>query len=185
MTPEKTKQQKQKARRREYQRWLSIIARCHYPKSGVFHLYGAKGIKLHEPWHDFNTWIAEVGYPPSDMHHLARIDTTKNYQPGNLRWSTRAEQLTRENKSRGRPAGVPNKLPSKNSKVWIYDQAQPITITRAAITLGMNRQSLTKRLKAIRQRRRVEVLHITMSELWLQFSDEELWLQFSDEALQD
>ena len=40
----------------------------------------------------FETFLRDVGMRPSDAHSLDRIDNDRGYEPGNVRWATRAEQ---------------------------------------------------------------------------------------------
>ena len=56
--------------------------------------YGGRGIKFaFESAVSMADWIiANIGYPPSPAHSLARIDNNRHYERGNLRWATRAEQ---------------------------------------------------------------------------------------------
>lgn len=75
--------------------WKSMMARCTRPWSVDFYLYGARGIQVHEPWHDVSVFIPEIisliGERPED-HSLDRIDNDGNYEPGNIKWSSAKEQ---------------------------------------------------------------------------------------------
>jgi hypothetical protein len=46
-------------------------------------------------WHD-DVWafVADVGERPSAKHSLDRVNPDGNYEPGNVRWATAAEQLS-------------------------------------------------------------------------------------------
>lgn len=69
--------------------------RCNNPKASRYHRYGGRGISVCGDWDDFPTFLAHV----SKLDHygdpgytLDRIDNDGNYEPGNVRWATYAEQ---------------------------------------------------------------------------------------------
>lgn len=78
-----------------YQMWHSMMKRCYNLKSKPYKDYGGRGIKVFEPFKEYNifkNWIIEnLGERP-EKHSLDRIDNDGNYQPNNLRWSTMIEQ---------------------------------------------------------------------------------------------
>jgi hypothetical protein len=80
-----------------YDRWQNMRRRCSNPKHAQYPNYGARGIKVCERWDksflDFLTDItATIGLPPTPKHTLDRTDNDGNYEPGNVRWATMAEQ---------------------------------------------------------------------------------------------
>ncbi len=76
-----------------YKLWMTMIARCHRPTSSGFPRYGARGILVCERWRtDFSAFAADVGERPSAGHSLDRIDNSRGYEPGNVRWATNSEQ---------------------------------------------------------------------------------------------
>jgi hypothetical protein len=82
---------------REYRIWMMIHQRCYNPKHVSYAHYKAKGITLFPEWHKdnkdgFEKFLAHVGNSPSQWHSLDRINNNKGYFPGNLKWSTAAEQ---------------------------------------------------------------------------------------------
>jgi hypothetical protein len=55
--------------------------------------YGARGIRVCDRWQqDFTAFLADMGERPSPKHELDRIDNSRGYEPGNVRWATRTQQ---------------------------------------------------------------------------------------------
>lgn len=76
---------------RIYNTWAQMLARCNNLKSTSYKHYGAKGIKVCERWHDFVNFYADMGDKPEGQT-LDRIDNSKGYEPGNVRWATWKQQ---------------------------------------------------------------------------------------------
>lgn len=77
----------------EHKTWVHIKQRCLNPKATAYYKYGARGITVHEAWiNDFNAFYQEVGPKPSPAHSIDRIDNSRGYEPGNVRWATSLEQ---------------------------------------------------------------------------------------------
>jgi hypothetical protein len=53
--------------------------------------YGARGIEFR--FADFASFIEVIGPRPSADYSLDRIDNDGHYEPGNVKWSTRHEQV--------------------------------------------------------------------------------------------
>lgn len=78
---------------KEYRAWHAIKNRCLNPRTKDFQRYGGAGIGMFHEWvNDFPAFFAHVGEAPSAEHQIDRIDTTRGYEPGNVRWATRSEQ---------------------------------------------------------------------------------------------
>lgn len=91
----------------EHKVWKGIIKRCTNPNSQDFAEYGARGITICPEWrNDFARFFAHIGPRPSPSHSIDRIDNNRGYEPGNVRWSTPAEQSN--NRRRRRWAKRPN-----------------------------------------------------------------------------
>lgn len=75
-----------------YKAWRGMISRCHNPKDKDFKDYGGRGIQVCSDWMDsFKSFLSGVGEAPVGMT-IDRIDNSKNYEPGNVRWVSRREQ---------------------------------------------------------------------------------------------
>lgn len=68
--------------------------RCDNPNTPHYSNYGGRGILFGFPSiRAFAEWVLDnIGCRPSETHSLDRIDNSRGYEPGNLRWATRTEQ---------------------------------------------------------------------------------------------
>ena len=77
----------------EYNSWQNAKDRCFNEKAKMYPWYGARGITMCERWKDsFENFIADMGDRPTKYHSLDRINVHGNYEPGNCKWSTKAQQ---------------------------------------------------------------------------------------------
>jgi hypothetical protein len=85
-------------RSKEHAAWTDAKQRCTNANQPEFHRYGGRGIKMCAEWmNDFSAFLAHIG-PAAPGLSLDRIDNDRGYEPGNVRWATRAEQCaTRKN----------------------------------------------------------------------------------------
>lgn len=74
-----------------YSTWLGIRNRCSNPGNASYDDYGGLGISVCERWNSFPLFVADVGERPYGKI-LDRIDGDGDYEPGNVRWATYAEQ---------------------------------------------------------------------------------------------
>lgn len=73
-----------------YSIWKAMIDRCEKKQSCNYKNYGARGIKVCDRWKKFENFYLDVG--EANGKQLDRIDNNGNYEPSNVRWSTKKEQ---------------------------------------------------------------------------------------------
>jgi hypothetical protein len=78
---------------KEYRAWAEIKRRCLNKNSKDYARYGAKGVTVDaDIANSFDAFFQEVGHAPSPQHSIDRIDGTRGYIKGNMRWATIGEQ---------------------------------------------------------------------------------------------
>lgn len=83
--------------------WITIRRRCRDTKHPSFKNYGGRGIKVCDEWQNsyeaFRDYmLSECGERP-EGYSIDRIDNDGDYEPGNVKWSSRSEQA--RNQRRG------------------------------------------------------------------------------------
>lgn len=82
---------------RTYKAWAAMIYRCTKPKHPNFVDYGARGISVCERWMVFERFVQDMGLCPDGLE-LDRSNVNGNYEPGNCKWVTHAEQSINKRK---------------------------------------------------------------------------------------
>jgi hypothetical protein len=120
----------------EYRCWFEMQARCKYRNRAVYKNYGGRGIRVAPCYSGpggFIAFLNDMGPAPSEKHQVDRIDNSRGYDPGNLRWATRREQgRNRRNNHMVTAFGR-----TQCAKAWSEE-------------LGMNFQTLLSRLRRMR-----------------------------------
>jgi hypothetical protein len=123
-------------RQRQYPRhldlrrvWRSMLERCGNQDNSHWGSYGGRGITVCARWRSFAAFRDDMGPKPSPTHSIDRINNDGNYEPGNCRWATRADQNRNKRNSR---------------RLAFNGEVQ--TVAEWAVHLGMSRQALSYRL---------------------------------------
>lgn len=115
---------------REYRSWYDAKVRCTYPRAIGYRNYGGRGIKMCERWlHNFSAFLADMGPCPEGCS-IDRINVNGDYEPGNCRWATQAEQ------ARGR-----------RNNHYLEHAGERLVLTDWASRLGMTPQELHRKLQ--------------------------------------
>lgn len=71
---------------KEYNSWAAMLTRCYNENFSRHKWY--KGIEVHPEWRtSFKAFYDYVGPKPDSSYSLDRIDSSKGYIPGNVRWA--------------------------------------------------------------------------------------------------
>ena len=89
-------------RMRLLNRLSAIISRCTNPNSKTYGNYGGRGISVHAEWReDRTTFLKYVqtleGWDKSELE-IDRIDNDGNYEPGNIRFASRKDNIKNRRK---------------------------------------------------------------------------------------
>lgn len=134
----KAKRSKLSATRSDRARWHAMISRCHRQEYKVFQNYGGRGIRVCDRWrfgegdHDgFACFMLDVGPQPFPGAEIDRINNDGNYEPANVRWVTRSEQMSNTRRTR-----------------LLNLAGHKVTLTDAARAAGLSASCLHRRLAA-------------------------------------
>jgi len=114
--------------------WLDIKQRCFNPRHAGWKDYGGRGITIYDPWvNNPKRFILDVlgaiGEKP-DGYSIDRKDVNVGYYPGNLKWSTKAQQNRNMRRNR-----------------FITALGETMTISEWAVKIGVSHSCISKRLR--------------------------------------
>ena len=115
-----------------------MLDRCENPNVHNYPLYGGRGIKVCEEWHNieqFEKWVKTSGWKKGLT--IDRIDVDGDYCPENCRWATRKEQAN-----------------NRRDTVRIKFLGEEHTLSEWAEILGVNQSTLKNRYYRHRKRSR-------------------------------
>ena len=77
-----------------YSAWKNMIYRCTDVKRNRWQYYGGRGVTVCDRWlNDYDAFCDDVGPHPGKGMSLDRYPNKDgNYEPGNVRWATAAQQ---------------------------------------------------------------------------------------------
>lgn len=135
-----------------YGTWTGIIDRCTNPNSRDYIHYGGRDITICEEWrHSFEAFHDHVSQLPhfgEKGYTLDRIDNNGNYEPGNVRWATWAEQ--RRNTQQNILLTLDGK--TRCAAVWAEELGMKQATLRARLNRGWSaEQTLTTPVRTLRR----------------------------------
>lgn len=74
---------------KEYSAWLNMHQRCRPGNPN----YAGRGIKVCSRWDSYEAFLEDMGRAPSSKHEIDRIDVDGDYEPSNVRWATKSDQM--------------------------------------------------------------------------------------------
>ena len=113
----------------EYVSWRAMVKRCTYPADKEYGRY--KDVALHPEWRNsFEAFLRDVGPRPS-LETLDRIDNSKGYVPGNVRWASRKKQSV-----------------NRTITTWVSDGEDTLCLADMARKHGVSRRTIGRWIDA-------------------------------------
>jgi len=113
-----------------YNSWRAMKDRCYSKNHIEYKRYGGKGITVCDRWiNSYENFLKDMGEKPLGMS-LDRINSKKNYEPKNCKWSSIKEQQN-----------------NKSTNVFIKFNGQSLTISQWADKFNMPSSRLRARIK--------------------------------------
>lgn len=113
-----------------YGSYHSMMNRCYRQSSANYAIYGGRGIKVCEEWHNilrFEEWAENSGFWKGLS--IDRIDPNKDYSPDNCRWATPKQQANNRRNTR-----------------YLTVDGETHTITEWAEITGIKRNTINSRV---------------------------------------
>lgn len=110
----------------KYKTWRTVKSRCNHeshPSSEYYHG------KLCDSWQDYRNFDRDVPDAPEPGLTIERLDNSKGYEPGNVRWATVTEQHR-----------------NQTNCVWLEHDGKRQLLTDWARELGLHPSSLSERI---------------------------------------
>lgn len=118
-----------KAHSKVYHVWHNMMRRCHDQTNKRFKDWGGRGITVAAQWQSFKAFHKAVGDVPFAGAQIDRIENSRGYEPGNVRWSTNTENNRNTRRTR-----------------WVMFAGQKMAVSEAAQRIGISRHQLRHQL---------------------------------------
>ena len=113
-----------------YYTWQAMKRRCYNPQDSHYDRYGGRGIEICSQWiNSYETFLNDMGTPPTKDHTIEREDNNGNYEPSNCRWATKLEQANNK---------------SNNRNITAFGKTQ--TLAQWAKEVGLPRETIARRI---------------------------------------
>lgn len=106
------------SRTKAYHAWADAKQRCYNENHPEYKRYGALGIEMSDDFlNNPKAWCEYLGEPPDtdEKWSVDRVDPTKNYEIGNLRWATPPQQVRNRKKQANNVSGITGVWHSTNA----------------------------------------------------------------------
>ncbi len=110
-----------------YRLWCRMRERCTSTKRHNAKHY--QHVTVCERWESFEAFVEDVPLRPSANHTLDRIDGSRGYEPGNVRWATAKQQAE-----------------NRRSTTWVEWNGERLTKAELARRHGISKATFGQRL---------------------------------------
>lgn len=107
-----------------------MLQRCLNPKHPSYPDYGGRGITVCDEWRKSPAAFVRYVSPRPKGMTIERIDNERGYEPGNIRWATRAEQVR-----------------NRRNNIIVQLGEERLVLKDACARLGMSYDAIWRRLK--------------------------------------
>lgn len=113
--------------------WTMMKQRCNNPNHDSYKYYGGRGITYSELFETFEGFLANIPDGYSEDLEMDRIDNDGDYAPGNIRWSTRVEQMNNT---------------SRTGKLKHFDSGERTSYSNLSREFGVSAGTISRRVKS-------------------------------------
>jgi len=92
----------------EFNTYYHAKGRCENPKNHKYPIYGGRGIQF--KFTSLQQFIEVLGRRPGPEYSIDRINNNGHYEPGNVRWATRSQQMRNRRPYKLKPGRITRRL---------------------------------------------------------------------------
>jgi hypothetical protein len=98
---------------KELRAWRAMVARCYCSRHKSYPRYGGRGISVCKSWQlSYEKFLSDVGQAPANHYSLDRYPNPDgDYEPNNVRWATRSQQIINRGSKKTKKQRVPRFRP--------------------------------------------------------------------------